>query len=279
MIAPRLGLPNLGIGVGLRMPHVPYVLEHRPKVEWFEIISENFMGSHGRPMSQLDEVAERYPIVLHGVSLSIGSTDAVDRGYLAALKSLATRMRTPWVSDHLCWTGVNGLNTHDLLPLPFTEASLRHVIARVRMVQEVLERPLVLENPSSYVAFASSSMGEAKFLSRLTEATGCGLLLDVNNVYVTSRNLGLDPLAYLDALPHDRVVQYHVAGHTDAGTHLIDTHDAPVCDAVWDLYGKALALTGPVSTLLEWDAKLPTFPELVAEADKARQYHRHPAYA
>lgn len=267
----RLGLPDLGWGVGLRAAHYPHILARWPAVDWFEIISENYLDSRGRPRAVLEQVAERYPIVLHGVSLSIGSSDPLDQDYLQKLKRLAADVRAVWVSDHLCWTGVLGLNTHDLLPLPLTEAALAHVVVRVRIVQETLERPLILENPSSYVTFRCSTMPEWEFLSRLTDATGCGLLLDVNNVYVSSRNHDFDPEEYLRGVPADRVVQMHLAGHTDLGTHVIDTHDDHVVDAVWRLYRRARQLTGGVATLLEWDARIPPFPVLEAELDRARR--------
>jgi uncharacterized protein (UPF0276 family) len=268
----RLGYPDLGFGLGLRSVHYPYILEHWPDVDWFEIISENYMDSRGRPRDVLDRIAERYPIVMHGVSLSIGSTDALDFQYLEKLKRLADELPAAWVSDHVCWTGVAGRNTHDLLPIPYNEETLRHLVERIKTVQEILERPLVLENPSSYLTFAQSTLCEWEFLARMTEETGCGLLVDVNNIYVSCVNHDLDPVEFLRSLPHDRVVQFHLAGHTNCKTHLIDTHDGPVIDPVWDLYRLAHDLTGGVSTLLEWDAKIPDFPVLHAEVLKARQY-------
>ena len=209
MLSPRLGHPNLGLGVGLRTVHFPHLLEHQPDVDWFEIISENFMDSRGRPRHVLDQLAERYRIVMHGVSMSIGSTDPLNRDYLRKLKDLADAVRAEWVSDHICWTGVAGRNTHDLLPLPYNEQSLRHVVERVRTVQDLLERPLVLENPSSYVTFAASTMPEWEFVARLAEEADCGLLLDVNNVYVSAINHDFDPVEYLDAIPAERVVQFN----------------------------------------------------------------------
>jgi len=272
MTVARLGHPNLGLGVGLRTVHFPYILEHWPAVDWFEIISENFMDSAGRPAYVLDQIVERYAIVMHGVSLSIGSSDPLDLDYLARLKRLAQRTGARWVSDHLCWTGVAGKNTHDLLPMPYTEASLRHVAQRVRIVQDYLERPLILENPSSYLTFAESTLCEWEFLDRLVERTGCGLLLDVNNVYVSGFNHDFDPADFLAGVPAGHVVQFHLAGHTNCGTHLIDTHDGQVIDPVWQLYRRAHELTGGVSTLLEWDAKIPPFPVLHAEVLKAREF-------
>jgi hypothetical protein len=272
MAIPRLGRENLGLGVGLRAPHFPFILEHWPKVDWFEIISENFMDSHGRPRYVLEQIAERYPVVMHGVSLSIGSTDPLDRGYLRRLKALASDIHPRWVSDHICWTGVASRNTHDLLPVPFTEETLKHIVERVKIVQDFLERRIVLENPSSYVEFQASTMSEAEFVTRLAEEADCGLLLDVNNVYVSSFNHDLDPEEFIRSVPHERIVQFHLAGHTNYVTHLIDTHDHAVIDPVWKLYRLAHELTGGVSTLLEWDANIPPFEELHAEVLKAKQF-------
>ena len=268
--SPRLGLESLGFGVGLRSVHFSHIVQHWPDVDWFEIISENFMDSGGRPRYILDQVAERYPVVMHGVSLSIGSTDPLNYDYLARLKSLADAIRPRWISDHVCWTGVAGRNTHDLLPLPFTEETLDHVIRRIRQVQDYLERPLILENPSSYVTCAASTMSEWEFIARMANEANCGLLLDVNNVYVSSINHGFDPRQYIRALPHERIVQFHLAGHTNLGTHCIDTHDGHVVDDVWELYGFALAQTAGVSTLVEWDAKIPPFEVLHHEVRKAK---------
>jgi uncharacterized protein len=272
MTPSRLGHPNLGLGLGLRTVHFGYILEHHPPVDWFEIISENFMDSGGRPRYILEQIAERYDVVMHGVSLSIGSTDPLNFDYLARLKRLAAEVNARWVSDHLCWTGVAGRNTHDLLPIPLNEATLAHVARRVRAVQDFLERPLVLENPSTYVGFVDSTMTEWEFLSRLADETDCGLLLDVNNVYVSSVNHDYDPAEYIRNLPHQRVVQFHLAGHTHCGTHIIDTHDGAVIDPVWELYRLAHRLTGGAATLLEWDAKIPPFPVVHAEVLKARDY-------
>ena len=271
-VPPRLGHANLGVGVGLRSVHFPYILEQEPAVDWFEVISENFIDSQGRPRWVLDHVAERYPVVMHGVSLSIGSTDPLNFEYLNKLKSLAKAVDARWISDHLCWTGVAARNTHDLLPIPFTDQTLEHVVKRIHIVQDVLERPLVLENPSSYVTFTDSTMTEWEFLTRMAEDADCGLLLDVNNVYVSSVNHDFDPVEYIESVPHERVVQCHLAGHTNLGDHCIDTHDGRVIDAVWELYRQAHQLTGGVSTLLEWDAQIPSFEEVHAEALKARRY-------
>lgn len=268
----RLGLPNLGLGVGLRSVHFPHILADRPAVDWFEIISENYMDSQGRPRYVLDQIAERYPIVMHGVSLSIGSSDPLNFDYLHKLKRLADETGARWVSDHLCWTGVAGRNTHDLLPVPLNEETLRHVIERIRIVQDLLERPLVLENPSSYVTFANSTLPEWEFLSRMSLASGCGLLLDVNNVFVSSVNHDFDPVKYIESLPHERIVQMHLAGHTDCGTHRIDTHDSEVIRPVWELFRLAHRLTGGTATLLEWDANIPAFEVVHAEVLKAKSF-------
>jgi len=270
-------LPDLGIGVGLRTVHFGHILARRPAVDWFEVLSENFMDTGGHPLRVLDQIAERYPIALHGVSMSIGSTDPLDREYLRKLKALAARTRAHWASDHLCWTGVAGRNVHDLLPMPYHEEALRHTAARVRQVSEILERPLVLENPSSYVEFASSAMTEWDFLSRLAQEADCGLLLDVNNVYVSSFNHGFDPRVYIDNVPADRVVQYHVAGHTNKGTHILDTHSDHAVAEVWELFRRSCRRTGNVSTLYEWDEDIPDFDVLHAEALKARAYREEPA--
>lgn len=267
----RFDLPDLGIGLGLRSVHYGHILEHAPAVDWFEILSENYMQTRGRPLHFLDQVAERYPVAMHGVSLSIGGTDPLDRAYLAELKALRARTKARWVSDHLCWTGVAGKNTHDLLPMPYTEESLRHTVARVKQVQDILEAPLALENPSTYLELAGNTMTEWEFLRRLATEADCALLLDVNNVYVSSYNHGYDAQQYLDAIPWDRVVQLHVSGHTNHGTHIVDTHIGPVIDPVWKLLGEAHARSG-ASVLLEWDAEIPSFEETHADALRAREF-------
>jgi len=265
-------LPQLGFGLGLRNVHFEHILQEEPEMDWFEAISENFMDSGGRPRYVLRQVAERYPVVLHGVSLSIGSTDPLDFDYLRKLKVLATEVQPAWVSDHLCWTGVLGLNSHDLLPVPLTEETFAHVAARVTQVQDYLERPLILENPSTYLSFSHSTLEEPEFLRRLSCETGCGLLLDVNNVYVTCFNSDRDPVAYIDSFPCERVVQIHLAGHENCGTHIIDTHDRPVLPEVWNLFRRAWIRTGGASTLLEWDSNIPSFEQCQAELGKARRY-------
>ncbi len=277
MLANKWNLPDLGLGVGLRTVHFNHVLAERPDVDWFEIISENFMDTEGRPMWVLDQVAERYPIAMHGVSLSIGSTDPIDFEYLRKLKNLADRCGAVWLGDHVCWTGVAGRNGHDLYPIPYSEESLAHIVERIRIVQDYLERPLVLENPSTYLTFASSTMTEEEFIARMAEDADCGLLLDVNNVYVTCRNHDLDPFPFLDRIPYERVVQIHLAGHTDHGTHCIDTHNDHVIDRVWEFYGYVHARTGGRATLLEWDADIPEFPVVHAEVLKARRFREEVA--
>ncbi len=276
MTKKRWGFRDLGIGIGLRTVHFDHILTKQPAIDWFEALSENFMDTGGRPLYVLDQIAERYPVALHGVAMGIGNTDPINREHLSKLKALATRTRAHWVSDHLCWTGVLGRNVHDLLPMPYTEAALRHTTARVKQVSEILERPLVLENPSSYVEFAASTMPEWEFLARLAVDADCGLLLDVNNVYVSSFNHGFDPDVYVDAIPADRVVQYHVAGHTNKGTHIIDTHSDHALPRVWELYRRAWARTGPTATLYEWDDDIPAFDVVHAEALKARAYREAP---
>jgi len=263
---------DLGIGLGLRNVHYGHVLAKQPKVDWFEVLAENYMQTGGRPLHVLDEVAARYPVVLHGVSMNIGSTDPLDRDYLRELRALQQRCKARWISDHICWTGVDGKNLHDLLPLPYTKAALRHLIARVEQAQELLEQPLVLENPSTYLQFAGADMDEPQFLQELTAATGCGLLLDVNNVFVCASNHGYDAEQYLARVPWDHVVYFHLAGHTVHATHRLDTHDGPVCDEVWQLYERAVELSGGRSTLLEWDANIPDFATVHREAKKALRY-------
>jgi uncharacterized protein len=268
----RWNLPDLGLGVGLRTRHFRHITETWPAMDWFEILSENFIDTEGRPLWYLDQIAERYPIVMHGVSLSVGSADPIDFGFLTKLRALAARVKAVWLGDHICWTGVAGVNGHDLYPVPYTEESLRHMVARVRIVQDYLEQPLVLENPSTYLTFASSTMPEEEFIARLATESGCALLLDVNNVYVTCRNHDLDPVAWLEAIPYEHVVQVHLAGHSDNGTHCIDTHDGHVIDEVWALYALVHAKTGGRATLLEWDAKIPGFADLQQEVRKAARF-------
>lgn len=270
MSAARLALPELGFGLGLRHCHFQHLLANEPEVEWFEIISENFMDDHGLARSVLATLARKVPIVMHGVSLSIGSVDALDFDYLTRLRELAAWLEPAWLSDHLCWTGHAGYNSHDLLPLPLTEEALAHVSERVARVQDFLGRPLLLENPSSYVELADSAMPEWEFLNELTRRSGCGLLLDVNNVFVSSYNHGFDPEAYVRGVPAERIVQIHLAGPTSYGSYLVDTHDHPVPTRVYELYRLAMARAPRASTLLEWDAAIPPYTELVRELSRAR---------
>jgi len=272
----RFDRPNLGLGVGLRTAHFGHILNKKPKVDWFEIVTENFLDTGGRPIWVLDQIAERHPIVLHGVSMSVGSPDPVDRSFLAQVKALAQRVRAVWISDHVCWTGVAGRNLHDLLPLPYSESALRHLVKRIRQIQEILERPLVLENPSSYVEFTSSTMPEWEFIARMAEEADCGVLLDVNNVYVSAFNHGFDPETYIRAIPPRRIAYFHVAGHTNFGTHILDTHIGPVIPPVWNLFRLAHDLTGGRSTLLEWDEEIPAFPVVHREVLKARKFMEAP---
>jgi uncharacterized protein (UPF0276 family) len=261
--------PDLGHGIGLRTPHFARFLEERPAVDWVEAISENFMAPGGRPIAVLERVRADLPVVLHGVSLAVGSVDPIPERYLAALRALVDRIQPALVSDHLCWGTHRGQYLHDLLPLPYTEEALDHVSARVHQVQERLGRPLLLENPSAYLAFRDSTLSEWEFLSALTRRTGCGILLDVNNVFVSAHNLGFDPLAYLDGIPADRVGYLHLAGHADRGAYLLDSHDGAVPPPVWALYREALRRLGRVPTLVEWDEHVPPLEELVSQRRRA----------
>ncbi|WP_064116521.1 MNIO family bufferin maturase [Pseudomonas fluorescens] len=267
--------PFLGYGLGLRSAYYQQILEQSPDVDWFEVVSENFMVPGGKALYYLDAIAERYPLVMHGVSLSIGGPHALDPDYLKQLKQLAERIKPAWISDHLCWSRGNAHQLHDLLPLPYTEESLEYIADRVAQVQDVLQRPLVLENVSSYVRGAADDFTEWEFLGALSQATGCELLLDVNNVYVSSRNHGFDPWTFIQSLPTDKVRQLHLAGHSDFGDYVIDTHDHPVSDPVWALYQRTLAHFGPVATLLERDDHFPPFEELLDELHTARELGDH----
>ncbi len=263
--------PPLGFGLGLRVDHYEAILADNPPVDWFEALTENYLVPGGKPLDYLMRIRERYPMVLHGVSLSIGSTQALDRSYLAQLKALAARIEPHWISDHLCWTGIAGRNMHDLLPLPYTEEALSNVVERVRTVQDILGRRILLENVSSYVTYRDSQLTEWEFLREIAHRADCLLLLDVNNIHVSSVNHEFDPLDYLNAIPVDRVQLVHLAGHEDHGDYLIDTHDHPVPDPVWELYAAAVRRFGSVTTMIERDANIPPLEELCAELDVARQ--------
>jgi len=262
--------PSLGFGLGLRVEHYDAILSQPPPIDWLEALTENYLVPGGKPLHFLSRMRERYPVVLHGVSMSIGSTDPLDRHYLSQVKALAARIEAEWISDHLCWTGVAGRNVHDLLPLPYTEEALANVVERVRTVQDILGRRILLENVSSYVSFRDSGLTEWEFLKAVAEAADCLILLDVNNIYVSSVNHEFDPLEYLNAIPVERVQQIHLAGHEDHGDYLIDTHDHPVANPVWDLYGAAVRRFGNVSTMIERDANIPPLEELCAELAAAR---------
>ncbi|HTP36981.1 MAG TPA: DUF692 domain-containing protein [Methyloceanibacter sp.] len=262
--------PYLGFGLGLRPQHYEEILEGNPAIDWFEIISENYMIEGGQPLYMLDRIRERYPIVMHGVSLSIASTAPFDMDYLRALRALAERVQPKWISDHLCWTGVHGVNLHDLLPIPYTQEALDHVVDRVNYVQDFLGRRFTIENVSTYITFAQSEMTEWEFVSELARRTGCWLLFDVNNVYVSAFNHGFSAIDFLNGMPRNQVVQFHVAGHSHEETHIIDTHDHPVCDEVWDFYREAIRYFGPISTMIERDDNIPPLAELVEELDHAR---------
>ncbi len=267
---------QLGIGLGLRASHYDHVLSRRPAVSWFEAISENYMGlrggpSGGRPLEMLEEVRGRYPVTLHGVSLNVGSADPLNRDYLKRLKRLVRVIEPAIVSDHLCWTGVDGRNLHDLLPLPYTEAAIEHVAARLRHVQEFLGRRILIENVSSYLTYRQSEMTEWEFLAEIASRADCGILLDVNNIHVSAVNHGFNALDYLDGIPRARVGEMHLAGYSDEGGFLIDTHDHPVSDPVWDLYAEASRRFGRAPTLIEWDDKIPSFERLEREAARAAE--------
>jgi uncharacterized protein (UPF0276 family) len=262
--------PTLGFGLGLRVDHYEAILSDRPRVDWLEVLTENYLVPGGKPLNYLMRFRERFPVVMHGVSLSIGSTAPLDHEYLRQVKALAARVEPEWISDHLCWTGVAGRNTHDLLPLPYTEEALAHVVARVRTVQEVLERRILLENVSSYVGFRDSPLTEWQFLAEIAARADCLILLDVNNIYVSAVNHEFDPLEYLAGVPPERVQQIHLAGHENHGDYLVDTHDHPVPDPVWELYASAIRRCGAVSTMIERDDRIPPLAELCAELDQAR---------
>lgn len=262
--------PFLGFGLGLRTEYYDEILEQKPELDWFEIISENYLIPGGKPLYYLDKIRHHYPLVMHGVSLSLGSSDPLDWDYLKQLKILAERIEPEWISDHLCWTGVNGLNMHDLLPLPYTEESITHIVSRLQQIQDYLHRPFLIENVSSYLSYQQSEMSEWAFINEIIRRAGCFLLLDVNNVYVSAINHDFNPMDYILAMDAKRVVQIHLAGHDNQGSYIIDTHDAPVIPEVWQLYAKTLEHLGPVSTMIERDDNMPSLAELMEEVAMAK---------
>ncbi len=268
-------LPNLGFGLGLRTDHYDSVIAERPdNIDWFEILSENYMVDGGKPLHYLDAIREHYPMVMHGVSMSIGGADPLDRDYLKRLKALAGRVQAAWFSDHLCWTGVDGTNIHDLLPLPYTEDAVSYIARRIKQVQDFMERPMLIENVSSYLNYKDSSLTEWEFVSAIAERADCYILLDINNIYVSAFNHEFDPQEYLDHIPVERVGQFHLAGHTNYGDYIVDTHDHPVIDPVWDLYADAIRRFGAVPTMIERDDHIPPLRELLHELDRARDIAR-----
>lgn len=267
-------IPNLGIGIGLRIPHYQDIFDNKPAIDWFEIISENFMVEGGKPLEILHKIVERYPVVQHGVSLAIGSPDPLDFNYLKKLKALTKITKTPWVSDHLCWGRLPGAHYHDLLPLPYTQEVIDYVAERARIVQDYLELPFALENLSSYVAFQQDQMSEWDFYSAVVEKADIHMMLDVNNIYVSSRNHGFDPMTYVNNIPLERVLQIHLAGHTDYNAYVLDTHDNYVIDEVWELYAQVYPRTGGVATLLEWDDNYISFQQTWDEALKAKKFQK-----
>jgi len=266
------GFTDFGVGIGLRIPHYRHILERRPVVGWFEIISENFMIDGGRPLHVLDQILEQYQVVQHGVSMYFGSPERPNREHLRRLKQLVMRTKTPWVTDHLCWGSVDGRYSHDLLPMPYTFEAARHTAEKVREVRDFLEVPVAVENVSSYAEFHASEMTEWEFLNEVVERADCGILLDVNNIYVSSQNHSFDPFEYVNAVPTERVAQIHIAGHSKFEKYILDTHDHPVIDPVWALYERAIERYGPTATLLEWDDNIPSFDEVHNEALKANQF-------
>ncbi len=266
------GFTNYGVGIGLRVPHYRHILEKKPVVDWFEIISENYMVDGGRPLSILDSILEQYKVVQHGVSMYFGSAEKLNRDHLRRLKSLVRRTGTPWLSDHLCWGSIDGRYTHDLLPMPYTFEAAKLTAEKIRQVRDFVEVPVVVENVSSYAEFHVSEMTEWEFLNEVVERADCGILLDVNNIYVSSQNHNFDPKVYVEAVPAERVAQIHIAGHSKFEKYILDTHDHPVLDPVWNLYARAIERCGPTATLLEWDDNIPSFDEVHREALKANRY-------
>ncbi len=266
------GFQNFGVGIGLRVPHYQHIFDKKPVVDWFEIISENYLVDGGRPLHVLDQILERYRVVQHGVALYFGSAQPLNREHLRRLKHLVRRTGTPWLSDHLCWGSVDGRYTHDLLPMPYTLEAARITAQNIRQVQDYLEIPIAVENVSSYAEYHVSEMTEWEFLNEVVEQADCGILLDVNNIYVSSRNHSFNPFDYLNSVPAERVAQIHIAGHSKFEKYILDTHDHPVIDPVWKLYARAIERCGPTATLLEWDDNIPSFEEVHREALKANRY-------
>lgn len=263
--------PYLGYGLGLRKDHYETVLSELPPVDWFEILSENYMVDGGKPLHYLTRIREHYPMVMHGVSMSIGSVEPLNWDYLKQLRALITRVEPEWISDHLCWTGTNGINLHDLMPLPYTEEAIQHVVNRVEQVQDYLGRRILLENVSSYVSYRDSQISEWEFLREVAERADCLILLDINNIYVSAFNHNFDPQLYLQAMPTERIYQFHLAGHTRQDDLIIDTHDQPVSDPVFELYARAVKRFGKVSTMIERDDNIPPLADLLHELDQVRQ--------
>ncbi|HEX4073895.1 MAG TPA: DUF692 domain-containing protein [Candidatus Acidoferrales bacterium] len=266
------GFSEFGIGIGLRAPHCDHILTRKPVVDWFEIISENYMIDGGRPLHILDRILEQYKVVQHGVSMYFGSADRLNRDHLRRLKALVKRTKTPWLTDHLCWGSVDGRYTHDLLPMPYTFEAARIAAQKIREVRDFLEVPVAVENVSSYAEFHVSEMREWEFLTEVVERADCGILLDVNNIYVSSQNHNFDPRLYVENIPAERVAQIHIAGHSKYRKYILDTHDHPVIDPVWRLYARAIERAGHTATLLEWDDRIPSFDEVHREALKANRF-------
>jgi uncharacterized protein (UPF0276 family) len=271
------GYTDYGIGIGLRIPHYQHIFEEKPVVDWFEIISENFMVDGGRVLTTLDQILERYRVVQHGVSMYFGSAEPLNKDHLRRLKALVKRTKTPWLSDHLCWGSVDGTYSHDLLPMPYTFEAAKITASKVRQARDYLEVPIAVENVSSYAEFHMSEMTEWEFLNEVVEQADCGILLDVNNIYVSSRNHDFDPYEYLNSIHPERVAQIHIAGHSRFRKYILDTHDHPVIDPVWTMYEHAIRRVGHTATLLEWDDRIPSFEEVHAEALKAEKYIHAPA--
>jgi uncharacterized protein len=271
------GHTDLGIGIGLRIPHYKHIFSKKPVVDWFEIISENFMVDGGRPLEVLDQILERYQVVQHGVSMYFGSAERLNRDHLRRLKALVKRTKTPWLTDHLCWGSVDGKYTHDLLPMPYTFEAARITARKIREARDFLEVPVCVENVSSYAEFHISQMTEWEFLNEVVEQADCGILLDVNNIYVSSRNHSFDPFEYLNSVDRERVAQIHIAGHSKFEKYILDTHDHPVIPPVWRLYDHAIRRCGSTATLLEWDDHIPSFERVHAEALKAKKFLSHAA--